>query len=582
MVRKLYFKLLPVQIMIVAMGAVNSVVDGAVAGRYINAATVGVVGLYYSMVCVIQAIGNMMLGGSSVLCGRFLGGDDLRKTNEVFVLNQAVVFFAGILLNVLSFVFASPLATILGTSEVLRGDLILYIRGYAIGIIPMLLAQQLSSFLQLERQNTRGLIGVGGMIVANVILDIVLVAVLRMGVWGLALATALSNWVYFLILFSHYLTPKAQMRYRFGKINLSELPTICKIGLPGAMTVLCMALRSMAINRILLKYAGEDGLAANSAFSMVSGFIIAFGLGSGAVVRMLTSVFVGEEDRDAMHDLLQVAETRIIPLSVLVGVVTMLFSSVISAVFFPDRSSAVFGMCRTLIMIYGASAPLIAMCCLWNNYLQALGHNTFVNLFSLFDGFFSCVIPALLLAPFLGATGVWIAYPVGLILTLLLVPVYAFLTWKRYRITRDEWLFLKPAFGVSDADRLDMDLSSVEDVTRTAETVQAFCEAHYMNEKKSYYSALCLEEMAANIVEHGFLKDKRKHLIHARVIHKDDEIRLRIKDDCIPFDPKERAELLSGEDVTKNIGLRMVTKLADEMTYQNLLGLNVLTISVSK
>ena len=46
MIEKLFFRMLPVQILILAMGAVNSIVDGAMAGTYIDASTVGVIGLY--------------------------------------------------------------------------------------------------------------------------------------------------------------------------------------------------------------------------------------------------------------------------------------------------------------------------------------------------------------------------------------------------------------------------------------------------------------------------------------------------------------------------------------------------------
>ena len=65
MITRLFIRLLPVQILIVAMSAVNNIVDGAVAGRCIDATTVGVVGLYYSMICILNAIGNVMLGGAA-------------------------------------------------------------------------------------------------------------------------------------------------------------------------------------------------------------------------------------------------------------------------------------------------------------------------------------------------------------------------------------------------------------------------------------------------------------------------------------------------------------------------------------
>ena len=64
------------------------------------------------------------------------------------------------------------------------------------------------------------------------------------------------------------------------------------------------------------------------------------------------------------------------------------------------------------------------------------------------------------------------------------------------------------------------------------------------------------------------------------VVCKDGSVILRIKDDCEPFDPGERQKLAEGDDIIKNIGIRMVFRLASEVKYQNILGLNVLTIRI--
>jgi Histidine kinase-, DNA gyrase B-, and HSP90-like ATPase. len=89
-----------------------------------------------------------------------------------------------------------------------------------------------------------------------------------------------------------------------------------------------------------------------------------------------------------------------------------------------------------------------------------------------------------------------------------------------------------------------------------------------------------MEEMAGNIVDHGFTKDRRAHSIDVRVAHKDEDVILRIKDDCVPFDPHERRQIAENDDVTKNIGVRMVFRIAQDVQYQNILGLNVLTIRI--
>lgn len=110
--------------------------------------------------------------------------------------------------------------------------------------------------------------------------------------------------------------------------------------------------------------------------------------------------------------------------------------------------------------------------------------------------------------------------------------------------------------------------------------MQNFCLEKGIDERRAYLAGLSMEEMAGNIVEHGFTKDTKDHSIDIRVVHKDDNIILRIKDDCIPFDPKDRNRITEGDDPTKNMGIRMIYRIMNDITYENLLGLNVLTIII--
>lgn len=98
--------------------------------------------------------------------------------------------------------------------------------------------------------------------------------------------------------------------------------------------------------------------------------------------------------------------------------------------------------------------------------------------------------------------------------------------------------------------------------------------------RRAYLASLSMEEMAGNIVEHGFKKDNKRHSVDIRIVHKDNKVILRIKDDCVPFDPGERRKLTEGEDITKNIGIRMIFRIAADINYRNILGMNVLTIRV--
>jgi LytS/YehU family sensor histidine kinase len=103
-----------------------------------------------------------------------------------------------------------------------------------------------------------------------------------------------------------------------------------------------------------------------------------------------------------------------------------------------------------------------------------------------------------------------------------------------------------------------------------------------MDKKHSFYAGLSIEEMAGNIVRHGFdIKKKgKKNSVDICVIYKKDELLIRFKDNCIAFNPKEREAIFNPEDVTANIGIRLISKISKRMEYQFVLGLNVLSVWV--
>ena len=93
-------------------------------------------------------------------------------------------------------------------------------------------------------------------------------------------------------------------------------------------------------------------------------------------------------------------------------------------------------------------------------------------------------------------------------------------------------------------------------------------------------ASLFLEEMAGNVVAHGFTKDKKPHSADIRISYKDNGVILRIKDDCIPFNPSERQAIIDPDDIARNVGIRMVYRIAEKVEYSNILGMNVLTIRI--
>ena len=576
----MFFRLLPVQVLIVAMGSANSIIDGVAAARGIGADSVGVIGLYFSMVRVFEAVESVLLGGTAVLCGRYLGRGDTAKVRGLFSLNLTVTFLAGVILTVVNSAGASFISPLLGAkTAVMQRELAAYAAGYAFGVIPMLLAGQLSAFLQMEHKYIRNYTGAAVMILSNLFLDYLFVYTLQMGLFGLALATSVSNCGYFLVLVPHFISGRTVFAYRFSEILWNEFTDMIGIGFPGAILVICLALRYNVINRLLIRYGGSGGLPAMSAFNMITGLFIALCLGAGSVVRMLTSVFIGEDDREAVPEIIRIVYTRVMPLCIGLGILVFVFAPQLAGIFFPDHGTEAFQETRKLFSIYGFCIPLVLVCAVSSDYFQALDRKAFVNLVSVFDGFLGMVLPAVFLARVYGATGVWIALFLGIAVTASMGFIYSIVCNRGIPRTLSEWLLIDQTFGPDINPHFSTTIRNIGEVTSVSEKVQRFCCANGVPDREAMYTALCLEEIADNIVNHGFHAGRGSHTADIRVvIKKYGKVFTSVRDDCIPFDPVEWAQITSGEDPADNIGIRMVLRIASHVTYQNLLGMNVLLI----
>ena len=83
MITRLLFRLLPVQVLLAVVGAVNGIVSSFFASNYVGIDAMGAVGLYSPLSMLLGAISTMLVGGSMILCGKYLGRNDtIRPRNK--------------------------------------------------------------------------------------------------------------------------------------------------------------------------------------------------------------------------------------------------------------------------------------------------------------------------------------------------------------------------------------------------------------------------------------------------------------------------------------------------------------------
>ena len=397
---------------------------------------------------------------------------------------------------------------------------------------------------------------------------------------GLALATALGLWVYLGVQAAYFLSGRSALRLGGKRPAWGEAKDLVFIGLPGGLSYGYQTIRGLIVNGLLGAYIGVAGLSAFAAANNLLAIFWAIPVGMLAVSRMMIGVSTGEEDRQTLTDIMRVMFFRYIPLMCAVCALIIVSAVPLTQLFYQDPAEPVYMMMVWGLRILPLCMPLSLICMHFVCYGQASGKTGLVHVLSLLDGAVCVCVFTALLIPLIGMNSVYIANVLNGIVCALVIFLYAWGKQKHLPRNMEELMVIPDSFGVSEDDRMDRTLRSTEEVVTLSEQVQQFCLKKGIDSRRAYLSGLFMEEMAANIVEHGFTKDSKKHSIDVRVVHKDGSLILRLRDDCRPFDPGSRNELTENEDPTKNIGIRMVFGMAEEVQYQNILGMNVLTIRI--
>ena len=580
-VTKLLFRLLPVQMLLAAVGAVNGIVSSIFASNFVGTDAMSAVGLYSPLNMLVSSIGTILVGGSVILCGKYMGQNKQDRMHNVFSLNLVLTFLVAAFFTVLFIIMGLfGLTGFFTKDEAVRPLFNSYLLGQSIGLLPMLFGSSFSAFLSLENKGRRSFIASIVYIGINILLNWLFVQVLKMQAFGLALASSLGMWVFMLMQAQFYVSGKSHLRFSIKGLAWRESKEIFSIGLPGALANLYQTARGLIVNRLLESFVGSVAISAFAASNNLLSIVWAVPCGMLAVSRMMISVSVGEEDRRSLTDVMRVMFTRFIPIMCAICAAIILASVPLTRIFYRDPSDPVYMMTVWGLRILPLCMPFSIICMHFTCWGEASGKHGLVHVLGALDGVVCVAGFTALLIGAVGMNSVYIANVLNGIVTTLVIVGYAWLKNKRFPRSIEKLMVIPEGFGAAESERMDMSVGSMEEVVRIAEQVQKFCLERGVDERRAYLSGLSMEEMAGNIVEHGFKKDKWSHSADVRVIHKDGDVILRIKDDCLPFDPGERQKLAEGEDAAKNIGIRMVFTIASEVKYQNILGLNVLTIRI--
>ena len=574
---ELYFKLLPVQIFLVITNGLTSLINGLIIGNLLSPASMVAMGFGVPLIAIVASFASIISGGSGILCGNYMGRGESEKVNNVYTVAMIVDFVLGAILTAIVLIFANPLASLFGATPDSVSETASYMRGIAIGIIPMLVMPTQMTILQMCNKSNFSLISTIIFAIFTIIFCMMSLQTFNAGIFGVAFGTSLARFVVVIIIIVFIRMSHQLVRFDIHGFEMDIFKNLIILGTPAAFSNLLYAIRNICINTYGVAVGGNDAINSLAILSSVGTFYDSFNIGILNATLMLASVFIGERNGHSLSELMDISIIVGEILAVLKVVVTLLFGTGIAKAF--AAQGEVINMTRELLLFYAVSAIFNMFTVTIMSVYQALGRVKFCNLLYPIN----CIIVPLfccaVMTKFFGVRAIWALYAAAEVVTLLCIYLYS--SYKKGAPAKNWYdiMWLDDNFNLEN--KISLEVESMDEVVTLAHQIQDFCEQHGINKKTAMLSGLCMEEMAGNVVEHGFTKDNKKHRIDVFVSVEDDEVSMRLRDDCIPFDPYDKLKMYNDDDPTKNVGIKMVTKLAKEMNYQTNFGMNVLIIKVA-
>lgn len=414
--------------------SIYSVVDGFFVSNFAGKTPFTAVNLIMPVLMIMGTVGFMFGTGGTALVAKTYGEGEKEKANRYFSLFVYVATSIGVVLAILGLIFIRPIAVLLGAGGSLLDNCVLYAHIVLLALPFFILQVMFQSFLVAEEKPHMGLAVTVLAGLTNIALDALLVILLPKAykLAGAAIATAMAQFVGGMVPLVFFIRNKnGILCLGKTKFDASALFKACTNGSSEFMSNISMSIVGILYNLQLMKYAGENGVAAYGVMMYVSMIFSAAFVGYSIGTTPVISYHDGAQNRDELKGLLRKS-------LVLVG--SFGLAMILSAEFLASPLSKVFvGYDAELFDLTVSGMRIFALSFGFMGFgIFASGFFTALN-----DGLTSALISflrtlvfqsgAIMLLPILwGIDGVWISVVVAEFMSLVLGGFFLIVKRKTY------------------------------------------------------------------------------------------------------------------------------------------------------
>lgn len=430
--RLLRFTLPPIASMVFT--SIYGVVDGFFVSNFVGKIPFTGLNLIMPAIMILGAVGSMVGTGGSALITKTLGEGKKEKANSLFSFFIYVMALAGIIMSLLGVALMPQIARLLGAEGEVLTNAIIYGRISMIGLTFFALQYAQQSFLIAAEKPQLGLYITIAAGVTNIVLDALFIAVFQWGIVGAALATAISQSVGALIPIIMFANRNNHWSLRLGKTELDfrSLLKACINGSSEFLSNISMSVVAMLFNTQLLKYAGNDGVAAYGVIMYVNMIFIAIIFGFSMGIAPLFSYNYGSGNTAELKNLLKKSSVVISTVSVAMVLAGEVFAQPLAHLF-AGYDPELLAMTGHAFTIYSVSFLFCGVGIMGSALFTALNNGPVSALLSLIRTVVLQVFFVLTLPLIWGIDGIWWSVVLSEGCAALVAILFIILYRKRYK-----------------------------------------------------------------------------------------------------------------------------------------------------
>ena len=423
---------LPSIIMLV-FTSVYGVVDGFFVSNFVGKTPFTAVNFIMPFLMILGSCGFMFGTGGGALIAKTMGEGNINRARQLFSLIVYTSIACGIILAFFGIIFLRPLATVLGAEGQLLEDSVKYGRIILIAIPAYILQYEFQCLFATAEKPTLGLYVTIAAGLTNMLLDALFVAVFCWGLEGAAAATAISQCVGGIAPLIYFASPNGSL-LRLGKTQFDgkALAKTCINGSSELMSNIAMSVVSMLYNVQLLKYAGEDGVAAYGVLMYVSMIFQAIFIGYSVGTAPVIGYHFGADNSKELKGLLRKSLVLIGIFAALMFSVSYSFARPLS-VLFAAYDENLLSLTVRAFSIFSFSFLFSGFAIFGSSFFTALNNGLVSVAISFMRTLVFQVAAALILPLFWQVDGIWMSIVAAEMIAVAVTVLFLWVNQKKYQ-----------------------------------------------------------------------------------------------------------------------------------------------------